>query len=265
MTTRTHWIIGWTPAILVGLFLILASGGPKLFMSTEGSSLQEFATQLGIWDILFYIGILEIICAILLIIPRTSTVGFVLMIGLLGGAMATGLTHPEAEGNWPFFPLLLIGILMIGAYFRNPELLARVRKLPVPAVSKLMKIVAWIAAVLVSIFHIFATVMKFVPIEPGSAGDQFAIAVGMRGLEIPLGIVQIVIVALFLWPRTATIGFILMVGYYAGALAANLSHGFSNMEAMPLYVSLALLTVSAIGRSPELLSRLLGKNMSEKI
>lgn len=265
MTTRTRAILGWTPHVLIALFLIIASAAPKLFMSGEGSSLQPFGVALGVWDIIFYIGLLELACAVLLLIPRTTTIGFVLSVGLLGGAMSTAITHPEVEGVWPWFPLLMLLIICIGSYFRSPELLSRVLKRPVPAVSKTWKIVGWIAAILVAGFHIMSMVGKIMPVEPGSVGDLHAIQVGMRGLEMQLAILQLIVLIPFLIPRTSTLGFILMVGYWAGVLAANLTHGVSHMEAIAFYVLLVLLTVSAYGRNRELISRLLGHKVPEKI
>ncbi len=50
-----------------------------------------------------------------------------------------------------------------------------------------------------------------------------------------------------------------MIGYMGGALATNLTHGFTHLEALPIYISFVLLAVSAIFRNPELLSRLMKK------
>jgi hypothetical protein len=125
MTTRTKNIIGWIPAVLVSLFLIIASGLPKFFI-VDGTPTADFVNALGAGDILYPVGALEILCGILLLIPRTMTVGFIVTVGLLGGATATGLTH-NVEGNWPWFPMVLILILTFSAYFRTPELLARLR------------------------------------------------------------------------------------------------------------------------------------------
>lgn len=260
MTTRTRTILGWTPHILVALFLILASGAPKLFMSGEGSALQPFATALGVWEILFWVGLLEVAVAVLLLIPRTTTIGFILMTGLLGGAAATGLTHPEVEDAWPWFPIVLLLIVTAGSYVRSPELLDRLLKRPVPAVSKAGRILGWILVTPLSLFFAFSTASKFMTHEPGSIADQFAIDVGMRGLEYPLGILQILILVLFLIPRTSTVGFVLMVGYWAGILAAHLSHGFyATADNIAIYIGMALLTLSAWFRNRELLTRLLGR------
>lgn len=124
MTTRTQSIIGWTFAILVSLFLIVASALPKFFMA-DGTPTADFMKALGAWDIRYYVGALEIIAPVLFLVPRTATIGFILLVGLLGGAAATGLTH-SVPGNWPWFPFVILGLAMISAYFRSPELLDRV-------------------------------------------------------------------------------------------------------------------------------------------
>lgn len=130
MTSRTRTILGWIPATIVGLFMIFASALPKFFV-TPGSDLEGFMKSLGVADIILPVAITEIMVTVLFLIPRTSTVGFVLLVGFLGGAMATGLTH-TAPGNMPLFPLLIIAIATLSAYFRNPELLSRLLNKPLP-------------------------------------------------------------------------------------------------------------------------------------
>lgn len=127
MTFRTRAILGWIPAILVGLFMMVASALPKIFLTEQ---LKPTVAPLGVADILLPLGIAELVVTVLFLIPRTSTVGFVLLIGFLGGAMATGLTH-DAPGNMPFFPLIIIAIATLSAYFRTPELLSRLLGRPV--------------------------------------------------------------------------------------------------------------------------------------
>ncbi len=118
----------------------------------------------------------------------------------------------------------------------------------------------WICALLVAALNAFALVMKYVPVVPDSEGDLMMQKLGLTvGMQHVLGIVEGITLVLFLIPRTSTIGFVLMVGYMAGALATNLTHGFSNMDAMPLYISFVLLTISAYFRNPELLSRIRGQ------
>ncbi len=123
--------------------------------------------------------------------------------------------------------------------------------------SRLGSIIGWTCAILVAAFNLFAAVMKFVPQAPDSPGAAMMKQLGLTiGMEHVLGVLELVIVVLFLIPRTSTVGFVLMVGYMGGALATNLTHGLSNADALPIYVTLLLLTISAIVRNPELTARL---------
>ena len=125
--------------------------------------------------------------------------------------------------------------------------------------SKASSIIGWTCALLVAAFNAFAAVMKFVPVEPGSEAAVMMDRLGMTQLMTQLGILELIVIALYLWPRTSTVGVVLMTGYMGGALATNLTHGFSSMEALPLYISLILIAVSAWFRNPELATRLRGK------
>ena len=126
-------------------------------------------------------------------------------------------------------------------------------------------IVGWICTLLIGAFNLFAAVMKFLPVAPGSQAEEFGQRLGTAGLEYPLGVLEIIIIVLFLVPRTSTVGFVLMIGYMGGALATNLTHGFSHMDALPIYILFVLLMISAYFRNPELLSRILGRSVPEKI
>lgn len=118
-------------------------------------------------------------------------------------------------------------------------------------------IIGWICTLLVAAFNTFAAVMKlFVPIEPGSAAEIMGQRLGTIGLERGLGVLELIIVVLYVWPRTSTVGFVLLVGYMGGSLATNLTHGFTHMEALPIYITFAVMTLGAYFRNPELLTRL---------
>ena len=119
-------------------------------------------------------------------------------------------------------------------------------------------IVGWTCSLLVAAFNTFAAVMKYVPVVPDSPGDVMMQRLGITvQMQHVLGVIELAIIALYLIPRTSTVGFVLMVGYMGGALATNLTHGFSHMEALPIYILFTLMTIGAYFRNPELLSRLL--------
>lgn len=257
MTTRSQKILGWGPTILVALFMIFASGLAKFFMK-DGTPTADFVKALGVWDHLYLIGALEIIAAVLLLIPRTATLGFFAMVGVLGGAMATGLTH-NVEGNWPWFPFVLILVMSVGAYFRTPELLARARDpKSVPNPGKAGRIGAWVLTGLLSLATLASGILQLMP--PANAeGAAFLERLGVAKIAVPLGITKICLAIIFFIPRTSAIGLVLMVGYFSGALATNMTRGFTLPEYMPLIIILALLTITGWIRNPELRQRLLGR------
>ena len=80
----------WTGRVLTGLFALFILGA-SVFPKLSGMPVaEETMAQLG-WPhgYAFAIGLIELGCLILYLIPRTSVLGAVLFMGLLGGAMAT--------------------------------------------------------------------------------------------------------------------------------------------------------------------------------
>jgi hypothetical protein len=96
---------GWIMTGLVALFLLGASVAPKLMGATVA---VDSLAALG-WPTryLLLIGIIELACVLLFIVPRTSLLGAVLMTGLLGGAMAS---HLRADS--PLLSHTLFGIYL---------------------------------------------------------------------------------------------------------------------------------------------------------
>lgn len=119
-------------------------------------------------------------------------------------------------------------------------------------------VIGWTSVVLVAAFNVFATVMKFMPVVPGSEAEKMGISIGTHGLEHGLGVLEAIITLLYVLPRTSTVGTVLMAGYLGGALATNLTHGLSITDPMliPMHVLLLLLAVGAWFRNPELTQRL---------
>jgi hypothetical protein len=63
------------------------------------------------------LGILELICAVIYVIPRTSVLGAILLTGYLGGATVTHLRVGQA-----FFIPVIVGMLVWGGLFlRDPR------------------------------------------------------------------------------------------------------------------------------------------------
>lgn len=120
-------------------------------------------------------------------------------------------------------------------------------------------VIGWICAGLVAALTIFSGVMEFVMPMNDPEVAAYVARLGVGGMEYYLGAAKLVIAALYLWPRTSTVGFVLMVGYYGGALATNITHGFAFAEYAMLLVVFAVMTLGAYFRNPELLWRLKGR------
>jgi len=83
-------------------------------------------------SVILPIGIAELICLILFIVPRTSILGAVLLTGYLGGATATQV---RLEDPWFFFPIV-IGMLAWGGLFLRD---ARLRPLILLSIDDVTK------------------------------------------------------------------------------------------------------------------------------
>ncbi|MCI0358995.1 MAG: DoxX family protein [Planctomycetaceae bacterium] len=125
-----YWT-GWGISGLVSLGLAV-SAAFKFIHLPEVT--KEFA-RLGYADNLaFGLGIVEIGCTILYLIPQTSVLGAILLTGYLGGATATHVRIGD-----PFIPPIIFGILVwVGIFLRDPRLrvLLPLRR-PLPTDGKL--------------------------------------------------------------------------------------------------------------------------------
>ena len=122
MSEKTVSWIGWVMSGLFGLFMLGASVAPKLLGLAVA---QGSMTALGWVDApLMLIGSLELIATLLFLIPSTGLLGAVLIMAVLGGAMATNM-----QGNAPLYShtlfSLYLGMLMWGGLIlRDPRIRA---------------------------------------------------------------------------------------------------------------------------------------------
>jgi DoxX-like family len=118
MSPKAKKIIGWILTGLVALVMIF-SAVAKL---TASEQVLKTAASFGLPESTFKsVGILEIFCIVLFIIPRTGVLGTLLVSAYIGGAIATHLEH-----QLPFFPPAIVEcIVWIAAVLRFPELSTR--------------------------------------------------------------------------------------------------------------------------------------------
>jgi hypothetical protein len=116
----------WTGRVLSGLFVLFmlaASIAPKFLMADMVA--EQSMTPLG-WPAkyLLLIGLIELACVVLYVIPRTSLLGAVLMTGLLGGAIATNLRVENPLFSHTLFGVWLGLFMWGGLWLRNASLRA---------------------------------------------------------------------------------------------------------------------------------------------
>ncbi|WP_292064188.1 DoxX family protein [Brevundimonas sp. UBA7664] len=116
----------WTGRVLSGLFVLFmlaASIAPKFLLADMVA--EQSLTPLG-WPAkyLLLIGLIELACVILYVIPRTSLLGAVLMTGLLGGAIATNLRVENPLFSHTLFGVWLGLFMWGGLWLRDASLRA---------------------------------------------------------------------------------------------------------------------------------------------
>ena len=119
--SKTMYWAGWTMSGVVVLFLLF-DGVSKLMLIAP---VVEATTQIGYpVDLVRPIGIIGLVCAVLYAVPRTATLGAILLTGLLGGAIASKMRIEE-----PLFSHVLFGVYVGvlawgGLYLRDDRLRA---------------------------------------------------------------------------------------------------------------------------------------------
>ena len=106
---RNNWRFLWILPILI----LTITAVPKLIG-------MEFMVQnmgeAGMGHMTFGVGLIEILCVIVFLIPSTRNLGFLLLVAYSGGIIAT-----EWAAHKPVIPGILVQVLLwIGMYFENP-------------------------------------------------------------------------------------------------------------------------------------------------
>lgn len=114
-------IAGWVLSGLIALFMLGASVAPKLLQMDV--ALEPMAVVGWPAKYLVLIGVIELACVVLFLIPRTALLGAVLFTGLLGGALAANLRVDNPLFSHTLFSLYLGAAVWLALWLRD----ARVR------------------------------------------------------------------------------------------------------------------------------------------
>ena len=114
----------WTGRVLSALtvMFMLFDGSVKLLM--WGPALEANAKLGYPEDLVFAIGVLELACTAVYVIPQTSVFGAILMTGFLGGAIATHVRVSDPLFSHTLFPVYVGAMAWLGLYLRNDRLRA---------------------------------------------------------------------------------------------------------------------------------------------
>lgn len=110
---RSGWALSALPAML--LLFSAAMKFAKPAPVVEGFAALGYPERLAL-----PIGVVELACTIVYLVPRTAVLGAILLTGYLGGATATHVRVGD-----PFFSPIVIGVVLwLGLYLREPRLRA---------------------------------------------------------------------------------------------------------------------------------------------
>lgn len=111
--------------------------------------------------------------------------------------------------------------------------------------------IGWTMSILLSLLFAMSALMK---ITGNEEALKQAVAMGFdAGAYQSLGYVELLAIALFLFPRTGVVGALLLMVYMGGAICAHL---VSHQQLVPVIAFEILLWLTAAFRFPELRERL---------
>lgn len=110
-------ILGWVLTILPSLMLIMSA---VMKLAKPPMVVEGFAKAGYSESVLVPLGIVELACTVLYLIPQTSVLGAILLTGYLGGATATHLSQQES-----FIAPVIFGVVVwFGIFLRDARLRA---------------------------------------------------------------------------------------------------------------------------------------------
>lgn len=109
--------------LYIGRFYIVLPGLMLIGSAIAKFSVPKVITEMGAMGFdgnrLAFIAVLEIVCAVLFLVPATRSFGLLMLSAYLGGAIATHLQH----GQSMLQPCIPLAMAWFGTYLRNPQAL----------------------------------------------------------------------------------------------------------------------------------------------
>jgi hypothetical protein len=109
----------WTGRVLSGIAILFLAFDTIIKLLVRPEVISSMG-QLGYpAELALTIGIIELVCLVLYIIPATSVLGAILFTGYLGGAIASHLRLENPLFSHVLFPTYIAALLWAGVYLRD--------------------------------------------------------------------------------------------------------------------------------------------------
>jgi hypothetical protein len=116
----------WTARILSALVALFMVFDTVIHITKPTPVVEAFARLEYPLSASVSVGIIELVCVVLYVIPRTAVLGAILLTGVLGGAIATQLRIGSPAFETYIFPMLMGFLLWGGLWLRDDRLRALV-------------------------------------------------------------------------------------------------------------------------------------------
>ena len=116
--SKTRKIIGYTLSIIASLMLLMA-GIAKIMKSEE--MVKNFSHIPNFGDKVQLVGAIILVCLALYWIPKTSSVGFLLLCSFGGGVIVAEIV----AGHIPIPGIMLSSMVYVGTILRKPSILGQ--------------------------------------------------------------------------------------------------------------------------------------------
>lgn len=115
--------------------------------------------------------------------------------------------------------------------------------------NKTMRVITWVLTGLVCLIFVGSGIFKFV-----GGNSEMADGIGGKNNMLILGLLELIITGLFLYPKTGVVGSLLMIAYMGGAMAVLF---VSNQSFIFIIAIQVLIWITSALRFPELKQRLI--------
>src|SRR3954469_19998577 len=120
---RTSKGMLWTGRVISAIPILMMGGIGLVMLFAAPEKVREGMTKYGYpAGVARPLLIIEIICAVLYLIPQTAVLGAILLTGYLGGAVATHVRAGEMPQLW--FPVIFGVLVWLGLLLRDARLRA---------------------------------------------------------------------------------------------------------------------------------------------